>query len=97
MKITYMIYDTMTSKCWDGWHSKEQAQKEIDTWENKSDYDLHIVPTVSTDEDDAEVTIFPLWDKDEHFTTVADFTDEDMLNDDLIEADETCPIKVCDM
>ena len=94
----YMIYDFKTSKCDAGWQSVGEAQQEINSWNDKEDYDLHIIPTVIVDiEEQADMIIYPLIDKDWHFTTVADFTNEDMLNTDLIDYNEKEPVKVCRM
>ena len=94
--MTYMIYDFKTSKCWDGFRTKEQAQEEINSWNDQENYDLHIIPTTDVEEETkAELLIFSLLDKDSHFTTVADFTNEDMLNTDLVDyGTEEEPIKV---
>lgn len=99
MNICYMIYDFKCGLCWDGWGSRESAQQEIDEWDDKNNYDLHIIPTTDAeDEESADVLIYSLWGRDNHFTTVADFTDDEMINDDLVEGfDENYPVKVWNM
>lgn len=99
MNRCYMIYDFKCGLCWDGWSSRELAQQEIDEWDDKNNYDLHIIPTTDAeDEESADVLIYSLWGRDNHFTTVADFTDDDMINDDLVEGfDENYPVRIWNM
>ena len=95
MKTFYMILDFDSHLCYDGWLLKEMAQKEIDSWEDKDNYNLLIVPTVDAEsEDDAQALIYTYGGRDNHFTTMAKLidVDEDELLDGTIE-----PIRVWNM
>ena len=95
----YMIYDFKTGKCDCGWESVREAQDEINSWKNKEEYDLHIVPALIVDiEAEADMLVYPLCGEyDIHFSTVAEFTDEDALNTDLIDCTESNPVVICRM